>query len=139
MKMRIPNTQSSYRPWRFNSLLLSEETFTKLISTDITSFLEINRTPGMSSSTILESLKAYLRGQTILYCANKNKNNTAHLKELADEIPQLDRLYSHLPSADTMKKPILLQTEFDLLSTREAECLISKSQYVGYEHGDKAG
>lgn len=93
----------------------------------------------MSSSTIWESLKAYLRGQIISYCANKNKNNTARLKELADEILQLDRLYSHLPSADTMKKRILLQTEFDLLSTRQAECLISKSRYVGYEHGDKAG
>ncbi len=115
MKMCIPNIQSSYRPWRLNSLLLSEEAFTKFISSEITSFLEINQTPGMSSLTIWESLKAYLRDQIISYCANKNKNNSARLKELMDEILKLDRLNSHTPSAEIMKKRILLQTEFDLL------------------------
>lgn len=56
-----------------------------------------------------------------------------------DEILKLDRLNSHTPSADIMKKRILLQTEFDLLSTRQAEYLISKSRHVCYEHGEKAG
>lgn len=41
MTMRIPNTQSSYRPWRLNSLLLSEEAFTNFIAAEITLFLDI--------------------------------------------------------------------------------------------------
>ncbi len=36
MKMCIPNIQSSYHPWRLNTLLLSEEAFTKFISSEIT-------------------------------------------------------------------------------------------------------
>ena len=65
MKMYIPNPQSIYRSWRFNPLLLSEDEFTKFISSEIKIFLDINQTTGMSPSTVWESLKAYLRGQII--------------------------------------------------------------------------
>lgn len=35
MKMYIPDTQSTYRAWRFNPLLLSEDEFTKFISSEV--------------------------------------------------------------------------------------------------------
>ena len=70
MNLYIPNTQSTYRPWRFNPLLLSEDEFIEFISSEIQMFLDINQTPGMSPSTVWESLKATLRGQIISYCAN---------------------------------------------------------------------
>ena len=44
MKKYIPNTQSTYRSWRFNPLLLSEDEFT-----EIKMFLDINQAPGMSN------------------------------------------------------------------------------------------
>lgn len=93
----------------------------------------------MSWSTIWESLKAYLWGQIISYCANKKKTSTARLKELTDQILELDTLYSHQPPADIMKKRLSLRTEFDILSTRQAEYLLSKSQHRCYEHGEKIG
>lgn len=65
----------------------------------------------------------------------KKKASTELLKKLTDEILELDVLYSHFPSADTIKKRLSLQTEFDLLSTRQAEYLISKSRHSHYEHG----
>jgi len=139
MKMSIPDTQSSYRSWRLNPLLLSEDEFTEFISSEIKIFLDINQTPGMSSSTVWESLKAYLRGQIISYCANKKRASTERIKKLTDEILELDRLHSHSPSADTLKKRMSLQTEFDLLSTRQAEYLISKLRHGHYEHGEKSG
>ena len=55
MKIRIPDTQLIYRPWRLNALLLLEEEFVSFISSEIKFFLEINQTPGMSFSTIWES------------------------------------------------------------------------------------
>ncbi len=139
MKMCIPNTQSAYRPWRFNPLLLSEDKFIKFISSEIKMFLDINQTPGMSSSIVWESLKAYLRGQIISYCANKKRASTERIKKLADEILEFDRLYSYSPSPDIFKKRLSLQTEFDLQSTQHAEYLISKSRHGHYEHGEKSG
>lgn len=51
----------------------------------------------------------------------------------------LNSLYSHQPSGDTMKERLSQLTEFDLLSTRRAEYLISKSGHGYYEHGEKSG
>ena len=83
MKLYIPNTQSTYRPWRFNPLLLSEDEFTEFISSEIKMFLDINQTPGMLPSTVWESLKAYLRGQIICYCANKKRASTERIKKFS--------------------------------------------------------
>lgn len=137
MRMHIPDTRFNYRPWRLNPLLLSDDAFTSFIASEISLFLDINQTPGMSSLTIWESLKVYLRGQVISYCANQKKVTTARLKELPDEILDLDRLQSHQPSSDSRRRRMSLQTEFDLLSTKQAEYLISKSRYGSYEHGEK--
>lgn len=49
------------------------------------------------------------------------------------------RLHSNLPSADTVKKGMSLQAEFDLLSTWQAESLSSKTRHGCYKHGKKAG
>ena len=54
-------------------------------------------------------------------------------------ILELDTLYSHQTSADVMKKRLSLQTKFDILSTRQAEYLLSKSRHGCYEHGEKIG
>lgn len=54
--MSIPNTQSSYPPWRPNSLFLSEETFTKLISTEI---FECKSVQKQAISRIYELLSMY--------------------------------------------------------------------------------
>lgn len=138
MKILIPTSQRTYRPWRLNSLLLSEEDFVKYISSEINMFLNINQTQGMSPSTVWESLKAYLRGQIISFCANKRKERTEHLRVLTDKILETDILCSHSPTANVFKKRLELQTEFNLLSTHQAEYLISKSRHSHYEHGEKA-
>jgi hypothetical protein len=57
MKLIIPNTQPNYHPWWLNSLLLSEETFVSFISSQIEM---LNQIPGMSPTTVWESMQAYL-------------------------------------------------------------------------------
>ena len=139
MKMCIPGAMPNHRQWRLNSLLLSEEAFVNHIKSEIASFLEHNQTPGMSASTVWESMKAYLRGQIISYTAMRRKADTERLKHLTDSILNLDTQYSHLPSDDVLKQRLTLKMEFDLLSTRKVENLILKSRYMSFEHGEKAG
>lgn len=79
-----------------------------------------------------------MRGKIISYYTNKKRASTERIKKLADELLELDSLHSHSPSADIIKKRLSLQTEFDLLSTRHAEYLISKSKHNHYEHGEKS-
>lgn len=84
--------------------------FTFSILIEIKMFLEFSQTPGMSPSTVWESLKAYVRGQIISYCANKKRASTECIKKVADEILELDRRQSHSPSTDLIKKRLPLQS-----------------------------
>lgn len=139
LTLRVPTSHTNYRPWRLNSLLLSDEDFVKFISSEITSFLEFNKTPGMSVSTIWETLKAFLRGQIISYSAKLRKNHNAKLEQLTNDILNLDRVLASSPSKDLFKQRLNLQTEFNLLSTKHIENLIFKTQSRTFEMGEKAG
>lgn len=135
----IPTTHTNYRPWRFNTLLLSDAGFIKFISNEITEYLARNQTPGMSSSVIWESMKAYLRGQIISYNAHTKKALKERLEKLTKDILQLDETLAHTPLPDLFKQRLTLQTEFNLLSTKHAENLINKSRHKTYEYGEKTG
>ena len=139
MTLRIPTSYANYRPWRFNSLLLSDTTFVELISTEITSFLERNQTPGMSSSVVWEAMKAFLRGKIISYSAHIRKCLNEKLEKLTNDILKLDTRLALAPTDDLFKKRLDLQTEFNLLSTNQIEYLINKTQSRTYEFGEKTG
>lgn len=122
-----------------NSLWLADECFVQFISSEIVTFLEHNQTPGMSFSTIWESMKAYIRGQMISYCAQKKKSEMARLKTLTDDILHIDTTLAQAPSSDLYKQRLILQTEFNLLSTKHISNLLNRTQHKTYEHGEKIG
>lgn len=93
----------------------------------------------MSSSTIWESMKAYLRGQIISYCVQKKKSEMARLKTLADDILHIDTILAQAPSSDLYKQRLILQTEFNLLSTKLITNLLNRTKHRTYEHGEKIG
>lgn len=128
--LNLPTTSSGYRPWRFNTLLLSDTEFVKFISKEIHEFLEHNRTPGVSYCLIWETLKAYLRGQIISYSARVKKKQQERLKKIEIDILQINGVLSHSPSVDLFKERLALQTEFNLLSTKLIENLLNKSRQV---------
>lgn len=130
----MPTTSSGYRPWRFNTLLLSDTEFVKFISKEI-QFLERNRSPGVSYCLIWETL----RGQIISYSACVKKKQQERLKKIESDILQIDGVLSHSPSVDLFKERLALQTEFNLLSIKLIENLLNKSRHKSYEHGEKIG
>ncbi len=65
--------------WSFNTGSLKDKDFVKFISSNISSFLEINSTPGMAYSSIWETLKCYLRGLIISYSSYKNRERKKQL------------------------------------------------------------
>lgn len=95
-------------------------------------------TPDVSYNTIWESLKAFLCGNIISYCSHNKRLKQKHLTELTDLIAQLDNQHSINPSSDLFKQIMVLQTEFNFISTQHAEQIILRSRRLWYEHGDKA-
>ncbi len=81
-----------------------------------------------------ETLKAVL---IISYSAHAVKQHRIKIQELADSILDLDCQYSGAPTPELYKKTLVLQTEFNLLSTAKAEQLLLHTRGTFYEHGDK--
>ncbi len=135
----MPTIYNDYRPWRFNTLLLSDTKFVKFISIEISEFLARNQTPGVSFCLIWESLKAYLRGQIISYSARARKKRLERLKKIENDILQLDGVLAYSSSPDLFRQRLVLQSEFNLLSTKHIENLLIKSRHKIYEHGEKIG
>lgn len=124
--------------WRLNSLLLSNEKFCEHVSTNIDTFLEVNKKEGISYSLLWETLKAYLRGQIISYVAHVNRERRKQIEDLTDLVFKLDRKYSESPSPELYKERIALQSKLNLLSTNQAEYLLLRTRSTYYEYGEKA-
>ena len=69
LKLTLPARKAIYRAGGLNPLLLSDQKCPDLISSQIDFFLEMNPAPRMSSSSVWEALKAYLRGRVISHNA----------------------------------------------------------------------
>lgn len=139
MDLHFHKNYSSRPQWRFNTTLLSDNSFCSLISIAITTFLETNKTESVSPSLLWETLKAYLRGEIIAYSSHRNRERKRQKQELIDAIFELDRKYSTSPNPLLHKERISLQTQYNLISTSETERLIMKSRGLYYEHGEKSG
>ena len=86
------------RPWHFSNVLLGDESFVKCINTQIDIFLSINDTSDFSKFTLWESLKAFLRGKQ-----GEARSRKQRLKDLSDQIKQLDFKNSIAPTRDFFK------------------------------------
>ena len=122
------------RPWHFSNVLLGDESFVKCINTQIDIFLSINDTSDFSKFTLWESLKAFLRGKQ-----GEARSRKQRLKDLSDQIKQLDLKNSIAPMRDFSKERLSLQTEFDPITTRHTEQLLLQSRSSLHKHSDKAG
>lgn len=130
---------SSRSHWRFNTTLLSDNTFCTSIEIAIQRFLETNSIDEVSPSLLWETLKAYLRGEIIAYSSFINKERKKQKQQLIEAIFELDKKNSIAPNASLHKERISLQTQYNLISTSETERLIMRSRGSYYEQGEKSG
>lgn len=81
----------------------------------------------------------FLRGEIISYTTWEDRNRKQCIKDLTDQIHQLDYKYSTAPTPELLKERSALQTEFVLTTTHYTEQLLLQSRSNLYEHSHKAG
>lgn len=74
-----------------------------------------------NSQTLADELYRSHLKHVILFCMNQNKVTNERLKQLTDQILELDSLHSQTPSPSLPKQHLLLQTEYYLLTTQQVE------------------
>lgn len=139
IELAILDSSLVKKHWRLDPLLLTDEKFVTLTSSKIKTFLSENKIPGMSCKIIWEAMKAFLRGEIISYAAFKRKSMLQKQKDLSDQILSVDRQYAQSPSSALYKERLRLQTEFNIISTRQVEGCLIRTKSVFYEHGEKTG
>lgn len=137
LSLQFQDKMLGSRSWKFNSLLLSDKAFCDSLKDKLDIFLEINTIPETSPSIIWESFKAYALGQVISYSVCVNRQIRKKLEELSLEIIRLDSAYATSPDPGIYKKRLKLQSDFNMLSTHQAEKLLLKAKHAFFEHGDK--
>ncbi len=138
LDLSFPSNFTNYI-WRLNPSLLSDESFCQHVSSSIDSFLKFNSTEQVSPTILWETLKVVLRGDIISYTSFINKERERKRQQLIETISKIDSQYSSSPTPELYKERIDLQTQYNLISSSQAEQLILRSWGFFYEHGDKAG
>lgn len=111
----------------------------KYITDQISFFLDTNASSEVSSLTLWDTLKAYLRGTINSFLANKNSSLNKRRLDILNQIHSIDNQYAKTPKAELCKKRLGLQTKFDLHSTYQAETLLLRTKSDHYEHSEKSG
>ncbi len=138
-EINLSQFTSFSKQWYFPSMFLARDEFKQFLTEQIALFFEINDMPSISRGTLWETFKAYLRGMIISYISGTNKANKLKLDTILKDLQNFDRQYAADPNKDLYKERLRLQTEFDLLTTNNAEALLLKSRQRFFEMGDKAG
>lgn len=138
LTVNAPTTRTHPRRWRFSNYLLNDLNFIAFLNDNIESFLNFN-VGSASPGVVWESLKAYLRGIIISYSSGKKKKHQCQLNLLSKDIKKLEHDCSVYGDENMFQKLNSLRLEYDMLSTKEAECALLRSKQRYYEQGDKIG
>lgn len=101
-------------------------------------FVSLNKTPDIFASVLWDTLKVYIRGETISYTGYEKKLREQKLFNLTQLISQLDNLYASFQSPDIFKERLSLQAELNVLMSHRTTELMLQSQSTFFEHSDKA-
>lgn len=107
------------RSWRLNPYLLTNEEFCGFIEAQIKLYFETNDSPEVTSCTLWEAFKAYLRGCVISYEAAKKKEEATQCKHLEEQIQQLDRQNALNPTPDLYREITSLKNQLNQFLSRK--------------------
>ncbi len=137
LDISFPLNIKTHPPWRLDTVLLRDEEFSNKITKSIDYFLAENKSDSVSYSLLWETLKVVICGEIISFASHNKRECNKRLIDLLDAISTLDRQYALDPSPQLLKKRTGLQSEFNILSTKNAERMLLQSGGHSYEYGDK--
>lgn len=112
--------------WRFNPILLNEDNFKEMCSTNIAEFLSLNDKGDVSDSTLWEALKAVIRGQVIAHQAELKKQRGKRLSEIEAELAVLENQFKRTSSRVTLANIMKLKYEYNTLLSAQISSLLLK-------------
>lgn len=125
--------------WCFNTSLLSNPEFDKLIRNEWASFLEINYSPKSSPSLLWETGKAVLRGIIISFSTYNKRKEQEEETKLEQKMMQLENIIKINPSEDTQSELRKYKSQLNGILNNKTQFLIHRLRQEQFHHNNKSG
>ena len=123
--------------WKFNSSLLEDEVYIKLVTDKYSDWLEEGK--DLQDPRVLwDFIKYKIRYETITYSKQKARNRREKLSALEEKIKECTVKCGEYPSPENLNDLEILQTEYDRQYEYIAQGAIIRSRASGYEYGEKS-
>lgn len=137
LTVQLNKEKNTFKQWRFNNSLLSDETFRSNMKMWIKNYIDENCNSNIDPNTIWEAAKATLRGNIISYTSFRKREDIAQKKELEKEIERCEKLHKSAPTEHNRNQLITARAKLNLKITNE---IMQKMYFVKqnhYEFGNK--
>ena len=123
--------------WKFNSSLLEDEVYIKLVTDKYSDWLEEGK--DLQDPRVLwDFIKYKIRYETITYSKQKARNRREKLSALEEKIKECTVKCDEYPSPENLNDLEILQTEYDRQYEYIAQGAIIRSRANWYEYGEKS-
>ena len=133
----IEETERGPSFWKFNSSLLEDEDYIKLVTDKYNNWLEDGK--DIQDPRILwDFIKYKIRYETITYSKQKARNRREKLSALEEKIKECTVKCDEHPNPENLNDLEILKTEYDQQYEDIAQEAIIRSSVNWYEHGEKS-
>lgn len=119
--------------WRFNTSLLKDSIFNKMIEREWASFVELNDSSEITAITLWEAAKAYIRGKIISYSSYKKKKQI----QLEQQLQQKIKILSENPTDNEELRTT--QMELDKIVQEKNNFMIKQLNFELVERSNISG
>ena len=120
LDVRLRSGREQRPGWRLDTGLLREGNFVNKIRQAIRNYVELNQNGEVSAGIFWEALKAVVRGEIIAFTVHADKERRGEYDRLVNEIVEVDREYSRVPTVEGLARRKKLQGQFERLTTGRA-------------------
>ena len=123
--------------WKFNSSLLEDEVYIKLVTDKYSDWLEVGKDV-QDPRVLWDFIKYKIRYETITHSKQKARNRREKLSALEEKIKECTVKCDEYPSPENLNDLEILQTEYDRQYEYIAQGAIIRSRANWYEYGEKS-
>lgn len=131
------NTPCKPSRWRFNTFLLQNEDFITQLRAGLIEFININQNSVSDLDMLWESIKGFLRNNSISFSARLKKNYFEQILTLERKCGELETELGYTFSNDTQQKLKVERAALNDLLRRRAEYLMHITKHKYYIDGSR--
>ncbi|XP_063819155.1 LOW QUALITY PROTEIN: uncharacterized protein LOC135057187 [Pseudophryne corroboree] len=124
--------------WRLNETLLKIPSFKSKMAGLLREYFSFNNPESGCSPLVWEAHKAVLRGHVISYASHRNREHKTLLKDLTDQVQNLDSLHKRSPTDSNYKQLMAARAALNALITEKIDKSLRWLNQRFYEKSNKA-